>query len=290
METKIKKCSCCKIEKPATTEYFYRRGHEGQVRHVCIKCCVEKNQQKSLLKQQEKERLFNEQLLSPTKTCFKCKVEKPKTEFGIVKKNKDGLNGKCRICHNQESVEWSKNNPESRNASRAKWAENNPDYPSQWYERNRPSVLQRLVFYRIEKGDELREKNREKAKSPERKARRNKKTKERYKTDPDFKFQCNIMAWIRGIDNRDDFKQEWGDVMDVYVMYGVKYNIDHKVPRSWFKHTAPVELVNDIRNLQVVDWKYNNSKVNRWADPVSNEYLGLIEPHIKQEYYERLFG
>lgn len=37
-------------------------------------------------------------LLDMTKTCFNCKVDKPLSEYGVSRVNKDGLQGTCKGC------------------------------------------------------------------------------------------------------------------------------------------------------------------------------------------------
>jgi len=40
-----------------------------------------------------------------SKTCCRCKEEKPFTDFSIVNKNKDGRRGMCKECVN-EKYNW----------------------------------------------------------------------------------------------------------------------------------------------------------------------------------------
>ena len=41
-----------------------------------------------------------------TKTCIKCNIEKPLSEYYKTSKNKDLHQGKCRICHNKQNKEY----------------------------------------------------------------------------------------------------------------------------------------------------------------------------------------
>lgn len=38
--------------------------------------------------------------MTQVKRCWKCKTEKPVNEFAICRRNKDGKQGKCRLCSN----------------------------------------------------------------------------------------------------------------------------------------------------------------------------------------------
>ena len=58
------------------------------------------------------------------KTCSKCSIEKPLTEFSKCKANKDGLQNKCKLCitlHYQ-------NNKETYKSNIQKWNLENPTY------------------------------------------------------------------------------------------------------------------------------------------------------------------
>lgn len=110
----------------------------------------------------------------------------------------------------------------------------------------------------------------------------------RRKTDSDFKFYSTVMKHIRTITKRDEFIEVWDDVRMIYDMYGIKYNIDHLIPRTWFKTTTSKSIINHIDNLQVIDAHYNITKLNRWADPVPQEYLEIAKPHIKKDYLDKL--
>ena len=43
------------------------------------------------------------------KTCSKCHIIKPYEEFGKVNKNKDGYNGKCKLCKREYDNTFHKN-------------------------------------------------------------------------------------------------------------------------------------------------------------------------------------
>jgi 5-methylcytosine-specific restriction endonuclease McrA len=51
-----------------------------------------------------------------TKVCTKCKELKPLTDYQNHKLMKDGKRNDCRTCHNQQTSQWIKDNPEARKA------------------------------------------------------------------------------------------------------------------------------------------------------------------------------
>lgn len=118
--------------------------------------------------------------------------------------------------------------------------------------------------------------------------RRLKKHHERYLNDPEYKWGYQVMFHLRGVEKREEFKKQWDDIKDLYEFYDVDYDIDHKVPKTWFKKSTPKKVVNHLENLQVIDRIYNKSKSNRWNDPISVEYKELIQNYLKKEYVNRL--
>jgi hypothetical protein len=63
-----------------------------------------------------------------------------------------------------------------------------------------------------------------------------------------------------------------------------EYEIDHKIPLTWFITETPVSLVNDFRNLQLLDKSKNSSKRNFYMDDVDENYYNEVKQYIKKEY------
>lgn len=63
------------------------------------------------------------------KTCNKCKIEKPKSEFGKQKDAKDSLKARCKECRNKQEREIN-STPEgkARDRARGKRERNRPGY------------------------------------------------------------------------------------------------------------------------------------------------------------------
>tara|TARA_R110001632_G_scaffold137914_2_gene253585 strand:- start:23 stop:766 length:744 start_codon:yes stop_codon:yes gene_type:complete len=113
---------------------------------------------------------------------------------------------------------------------------------------------------------------------------KNKKYWDKNKNTPEFIWSQKIMRHLKGVSNRQKFKDLWDEVYQVYDMYNIPYHIDHMVPKSWFLVRTPKSLINHIDNLQVIDAKYNSSKKHFWSDPVPNEYLDKIRPYVKKKF------
>lgn len=56
--------------------------------------------------------------MPPLKRCSKCGEEKPRTPeyFSLQYKTKDALHSQCRVCANESSLNWARNNPAKANA------------------------------------------------------------------------------------------------------------------------------------------------------------------------------
>jgi hypothetical protein len=64
----------------------------------------------------------------PTKKCTKCLAIKSEDSFNKAKKNKDGLNGWCRVCTNEYSREWARKNKKRHQENYNRWRQNNLEH------------------------------------------------------------------------------------------------------------------------------------------------------------------
>jgi hypothetical protein len=81
------------------------------------------------------------------KTCSKCKIEKPREEFGARKDARDGLKSNCRECANASVARWEAENKEKKKAQMAEWYVNNSDhsknYSKEYYQKNKEVKLEK---------------------------------------------------------------------------------------------------------------------------------------------------
>jgi uncharacterized coiled-coil DUF342 family protein len=208
------------------------------------------------------------------KVCCSCKVEKPTNEFYINKSSKDGLNYKCKIC----SKIYSK-----LNKSKPEFKEKQKEYNKKYY---------KIFYSNSDNKERVRNRVKNYNSKPENKKkilkRQNQYYKDRRKNDPEFRFYRMIIGHVRKVEKRDEFKNKWDEIKDIYDMYGITYHIDHLIPKSWFNVTTPKYIINHFDNLQVIDEKYNLCKQNLWSDKVCDEYLKIALQYIKKEYKNRL--
>jgi len=80
------------------------------------------------------------------KTCTKCKITKPFSEYNKSKQAKSGLKPRCRECQKEDGQEW---------------RDNNPDNKREYYLKNRQTSLDNSKKYAIRNRDKLKEYNKE---------------------------------------------------------------------------------------------------------------------------------
>lgn len=259
METKV--CVRCNTEK--SVDNFLKHYKYNYYISYCRPCNTEYKREHAR-KQKEKNKYKvisnNENQL---KTCCVCKIDKPATNqyFRIRFETKEFRN-ECIECQKEyDRQQYLKYQDKKKEKNKAWW----------WENREEQLKLKKEYF-----------------KKPEVKIRTNKRCRDRYRTDADYRWSVSLTRHIRSINKRNDFNDMWSDVKDVYDMYGINYHIDHRIPKNWFIVGTKAEIVNDLRNLQVVDWFYNLSKKDRWYDEVSPDYLEVAIPHIKKKFISKI--
>lgn len=239
-----------------------------------------------------------------TKCCSRCKVEKPMTKeyFYACKKVKSGFSSHCIECAKKMNQ-----TPERKKAAKKYRQSDKGKIAHEKHRKSEKGILSlkkhnssdkkkesRLRFELSAKRIEYRKQYRTENKTyfqnyykenlEKNRSKVSEYRKKRYNNDNEYKFYVYIMRHLRGTQKRDDFKLIWDEVRMIYDMYGIKYHIDHKIPKTWFKPNTSKLIINHLDNLQVIDAEYNLKKSNYWADPVCSEYLEMVKPYIKSEY------
>lgn len=62
-----------------------------------------------------------------------------------------------------------------------------------------------------------------------------------------------------------------------------KWNIDHKIPVTWFVKETPFNIVNNLQNLHPMWWEENNLKSNKYSSEIDCEYYNLIKEYIIED-------
>ena len=75
------------------------------------------------------------------KICCKCKLEKNISEFGVLNRNKDGLNNLCKICYKEKLKIYRENNIVRLTGNRKKRYYDNQnksqEYSKEYYNKNK---------------------------------------------------------------------------------------------------------------------------------------------------------
>ena len=241
------------------------------------------------------------------KTCNQCKVEKPLTDYYRDKSRIDGLMYRCKVCtkqgntkyyeQNREKVRQSqretyKQNTEKIKANYLEWKKANPEYYKNWCNGNKERLQEYHKEYYLQNRATKKEyckkwtqENREHVNNYAQKRRSEHPLEHRYRNllRRVLTKQASELSLELGYTQTDlqhhleQFNLDW------------KTNhIDHKVPVSWFKKEASINIVNSLENLQVIPAQENLEKGNKFSHPITQDYYELIKEHIKKKYIDKL--
>ena len=208
------------------------------------------------------------------RVCKLCAEEKPHNMFYREKRNRDGLMGICKICHNNRNREWVANNRERVREIHSDWRNRN-------IEKDRELSREYQKKYRAkhpEAGARWAKENPEKRKETMRRADR-----KRYST-PKGKLlrtmRRNIWTCLKngkaGASWESLVGYSLGDLKDrlesqfmegmTWDNYG-EWHIDHIIPKSVFNFSKPehrdFKRCWDLNNLQPLWARENIQKSNK---------------------------
>lgn len=212
------------------------------------------------------------------KKCSKCKVEKPLTEFGKNKAQKDGYAFYCKLCKREWYNEWYKSNKESR---------------AEYYQSNKESISKSHKEYRSSKKEYYKEYNKNYFQL-------NKeivyKRRKEYRNNYPHIHRWRLLLWNTLNSPKQDSTQkllgysaiQLKEHLDKQGMDWNNHQIDHKIPISWFKKDTPPHIVNDLRNLQPLSAKENLKKSNTFGEVDDLSYIHEVKKWLKKKYFDHL--
>ncbi len=109
---KVKVCTVCGEEKPATNEFFYSQklGVFG-LRAICKCCAAEKQREKRFNADAAQAKADAASLLAlGLKRCVKCETDKPIEQFNNISRSIDGKDGYCKDCRSIMNKDYRDNN------------------------------------------------------------------------------------------------------------------------------------------------------------------------------------
>ena len=99
------------------------------------------------------------------KTCTKCGVEKPFSEFNKDKNRKDGLYPNCKSCNSLYMRQYRQENKEKIAEAQRQYKQDNKEKiaerMSQYYQENKEKIAERMSQYRQENKEKIAEGNRQ---------------------------------------------------------------------------------------------------------------------------------
>lgn len=200
------------------------------------------------------------------KICKSCDIDKDLSEFYNNPSCKDGLTTICKDCHRLRYYKYNKKEKvikeihikKDKIIDKIKY---HRDYNKKYFQLNKSKIL----LYK----KEYRENNKQYY------IIRNIVNRLiRYKNVKKIQNTENLLGY--GV---SDFKNQ-------FPCISKGSHIDHKIPVSWFKPSTPVSIVNDLRNLHLLNAKTNQSKLNLYCDAIPREYFNIILTYLKSKYIE----
>jgi hypothetical protein len=206
------------------------------------------------------------------KQCKACKKEfyiKNKEKI-VVKSKKTYANNKSIVLEKQK--EYYKNNKIERKLYQKNYEILNKDkiqkYNEEYYQKNKEKIKKSSTEW----------------------------IKEKYKNNQEFRIQTKlhlqIVKYLHQHQNINKIPQILGyEIKDFINKIGSPkkgYDIDHKIPLSWFENFTPINIIWDLRNLHIIKSQENKKKGNRFAHPITEEYKNSIKQYIKTKYQSKL--
>lgn len=201
------------------------------------------------------------------KICRKCNEPKELSEYHKRKDSRDGHRNECKICFNNAVY-----NQPNRKITKKKE-----------YEKNRDRYLKKVKEYAANNREEVL--LNKKIYGQTHKPQRNKRHRERYRTDSLYRTTCIIRGAIskamcrNGFSKKGHTKEILGCTFEELMLhletqfkpgmnwenYG-DWHIDHKVPSSWAKSEEEIIKLNHYTNLQPLWAAENLSKRNFYSN------------------------
>lgn len=230
-----------------------------------------------------------------------CGIEKTVNEFykggslcKTCSKKLNDLRGKDYF-RKKSKENWEKNKEYYRQKSK-EYREKNKEYFQKYRDDNKEYIRDRYKEYYSENNEKVGEKNKkwreeniEKHKEYNRKSAQ----KSRKENPEKHRWRYLLKETLKKIKKDKDDKtivllgyspEELKKYLETLSSDWVKYEIDHKIPITWFKEDTPASVVNDFRNLQLLTKSENNKKRNFWMSDVDDVYLNEIKNYIKEKH------
>jgi hypothetical protein len=65
-------------------------------------------------------------------------------------------------------------------------------------------------------------------------------------------------------------------------------SVDHKVPKSWFLPSTPIDLINHKDNLHLLPIDINKKKGSKYASPIPLSFYVAVKDYVKPKHINKL--
>jgi hypothetical protein len=213
------------------------------------------------------------------KKCNGCKNILPVSNFGKEKRAKNGYKPRCKECLNKYNNNFYLNNKDKFK-----------DYGKKYYLKNKDIIIKKVSEYA--KNSLIKKeynKNYYAKKKSKINSQNNERIKCRLKNDLEFRFVRNVRKLIYRlkVEKNSSTEKMLGYSYNDLIIHLKKVpnkneNIDHIIPVSWFIEGTPVNIINALDNLQILDKAKNLSKSNSYCDEIKYTFFKKIEPYLKK--------
>jgi hypothetical protein len=218
------------------------------------------------------------------KKCSECKVEQDINNYYKDKNRKDGISNRCKKCHN--------------NSAKQHYIKNKKHYikkANEYYIENKDTILQKQKskpsYSKLKPGyyKEYRKRNIEKTKKWRNQYDKKRREDVEYNTLNIIKSQIyNFLKNKKGKTTEELLGYKYQDFVDKIGLIDKGYELDHKIPISWFKTGTPISIIWHLENLQITTKEYNRKKHNTHADIISASYYKTVIEWIQEHHLSKI--
>jgi hypothetical protein len=228
-----------------------------------------------------------------------CGEEKPISEFykgsSLCKECSKLIYNTRKEYHKEYSKIQYETNKEYYIKKREKYRENNPEYFITYRENNKKQINDYSKNHYNENKSYYKEKTYKwKENNPDkwREFSKNGAKKSREENPHIHRWRYLLKNTIEKFDTNKEnttFESlgysplEFRDFMEKLTSNWKDFEIDHKIPLSWFKNDTPPNIPNDFRNLHLKNKSENSSKKNYYMDDVSEDYWVIVKEYLKED-------
>ena len=220
------------------------------------------------------------------KKCSKCKEEK----------NIDCFSKQQYQCKSCKREYYFSNKEKIKDKSNQRYYSNQLDILNKQKLHYQQNKEKRIIYqrnYELENVEKVREYNKKHYLENKEKYKKTSKEwiKNKYRIDEDFRIETKLKLQIIKYLNQHQNLTKIPKLLGYNIQEFIKkvgspnkgYDIDHKVPLSWFKKGTPIDIIWDLRNLHIIPSKENRSKGNRFSHEIDKKYKKIIILHLKDD-------